>query len=219
MKTLKITAILAGVVAMVIVPTISRAQYGEEENGKGIGVLTVMSGVQGLNKNRTALGGSPFVNIPVAASLAYDLTPDWALSGEFSWLIPVRKSITLPGTFTSVERKTPNILSYAADAVFHLPFEVSNLSPYLTGGLGAMSFLKSTAADRQPQLAKTYTPFAVNFGVGTMIGLGSTRSLALQGDFREFAAFPTKSMVGLSNGSSGNTLWMERVTMGLAYRF
>jgi hypothetical protein len=217
MKTLK-TAAIAAVAALMVLPTISLAQYGNEGNRAGSGVFSILGGVQGLNKNRTTWGNNPFVDIPVVADLGYNFAPSWAAVGEFSWLIPVRRSVTENGVAVG-NRRTPDILTYQANLLYHVPFANSTLAPYVTGGVGAMSFLKNADADQQPQLLKTYTPFALNFGVGAMIGLSSTQTWALQADLREFAAFPTKSMAGLANGSSGNTLWMERATLGVAYHF
>ena len=41
----------------------------------------------------------------------------------------------------------------------------------------------------------------------------------MRADYREFAAFPSKDAEGLSDGSTADPIWMERGTLGLAYRF
>ena len=66
-------------------------------------------------------------------------------------------------------------------------------------------------------LKDSQTAFAVNFGAGTNYGLGS--HWALRADYRELAAFPSKTEAGLSTGSKADAIWMERGTLGLAYRF
>jgi Outer membrane protein beta-barrel domain len=175
----------------------------------------ILGGVQGLMSNDTALPDD-FVNIPLAASLAYHATSIFAVEGEFAWLIPVQNSVSVTSN-QSEDLKTPNVLSYQANLRAQIPVGSPSLSPYVTAGAGAMTFLSTTDADRYPQLAETQTTFAINFGLGT--GVPLTESLSLRGDFREFVAFPQDDQTGLSNGTTADPIWMPRGTFGLAYRF
>jgi len=98
-----------------------------------------------------------------------------------------------------------------------LPVSGTAWTPYLVAGVGGVSFLSNTDADRLPQLADTQNAFAINFGAGTTYGLGS--HWAVRADYREFGAFPSSDAKGLSNGNKADPIWMERGTVGLAYRF
>ena len=84
-------------------------------------------------------------------------------------------------------------------------------------GAGAVTILSNTDSDRVPQLDKSETMFALNFGAGLSYGIASR--WALRGDFRELAAFPSDHANGLSDTSGADTIWMERGTVGLEYRF
>jgi hypothetical protein len=59
--------------------------------------------------------------------------------------------------------------------------------------------------------------FALNFGAGVNYGLGPQWSV--RADFREFVAFPADDASGLSDADGADEIWMERGTLGLAYRF
>lgn len=175
--------------------------------------ISVMGGAQALDHNDTALPDH-FVNIPVVGALAYHFSPNLAAEGEFGWVIPVKQSVDL-GTSGTQDRKTPDILSYMANLRASWPR--SGWTPYLTGGLGAVTFLSSTDADRVPQLASSQTAFAIDLGAGATVGLDT--HWALRGDFRSVAAFPSKDAPGLSSSGNADTIWMERVTAGLVYHF
>jgi hypothetical protein len=54
-------------------------------------------------------------------------------------------------------------------------------------------------------------------GAGATYGLGAR--WALRGDFRSLAAFPSGDAPGLSSSGNADAIWMERVTVGLAYHF
>lgn len=176
---------------------------------------SVLGGVQGLMSNDTGLADD-FVNIPLAASLAYHVTPLFAVEGEFAWLIPVENSVNVDGNGTQ-DLSNPDVLSYQANLRANLPLGAPSLAPYLTAGLGAMTFLSADDSASYPQLASSETAFAINFGLGASIPL--TESLSLRGDFREFVAFPQDDAAGLSNGTDADPIWMPRGTVGVAYRF
>jgi opacity protein-like surface antigen len=112
--------------------------------------------------------------------------------------------------------KPPDVLTYQAGLRVRPPS--TTWSPYVAAGAGAMTFMSNTDADRLPALAKSETMFAFNFGGGAQFGLSGP--WALRADFREFVAFPSKDSEGFSdtNGNS-DPIWMERGTVGLAYRF
>jgi len=214
MQTHKHTAFAAGLVALLAIgsgfTTVARA-----EDGAKTLELSVLGGIQALNKNDTALPDD-FINVPAAVALTYGVSPTWAVQGEFSWMIPVKKSVDL-GAAGSQDRRTPNILTYQANVLARLPVASGSWAPYLTAGLGAITFLSDSESDRLPQLAESQTAFAINFGAGTSYALG--QRWALRGDLREFAAFPSNDMAGLSSAGKADPIWMERGTLGLAYQF
>lgn len=174
-----------------------------------------MGGVQGLMENDSALPDN-FVNIPIAASLGYHLTTLFALEGEFAWLIPVENSVDVQSGLTQ-DLKNPDVLTYQANVRAQLPLGTPALSPYVTAGAGAMTFLSATDSDNYPQLESSETSFAINFGLGANVPL--TESLSLRADFREFVAFPQDDAAGLSDGTEADPIWMPRGTFGLTYRF
>jgi opacity protein-like surface antigen len=174
--------------------------------------LSLMGGVQTLNQNDTALPDN-ISNIPAVGTLGYRLSRNWALEGEFSWLIPVQQQVE--GAATTQDLKTPDILAYQANVRADWP--LGPWSPYLAAGLGAVTFLSSTDANRMPQLAESQTAFAVNFGGGVAYPLKGR--WGLRADLRELVAFPASDAAGLSSGGNADPIWMERGTLGLAYRF
>jgi opacity protein-like surface antigen len=176
--------------------------------------VSVMGGLQVLNENDTALPDR-FVNIPVVATVSYNVTPILAVDGEFTWMIPVEQGVSV-GSGPSQDRRTPNILAYQANARANWPIE-GYWSPYLAVGAGAVTVLSGTDADRLPQLAESETAFALNFGAGVTYDLNPR--WALRADFREFVAFPSENAGGLSDASGADEIWMERGTVGVAYRF
>ena len=172
-----------------------------------------MGGVQALNQNDTALPDH-FVNIPAVASVAYRVTDRLAAEGEFTWLIPVKQSVDT-GSGVSKDLKTQDILAYQAG--LRLDFPVRAWTPYLAAGAGAVTFLSNSDADRVPQLDKSETAFAINFGGGVSYGLNER--WGVRADVRELVAFPSNNATGLSDASGADQIWMERGTVGLLYRF
>ena len=83
--------------------------------------------------------------------------------------------------------------------------------------MGAVTFLSNSDADRLPQLDKSQTMFALNFGAGAQVGLNAR--WGLRADFREFVAFPGKDTAGFSANGTADPIWMERGALGVAYRF
>jgi len=213
MQVLRINWLAVGAAALLGAGVTSSAARAEDDGSRV--QVSVLGGVQNLNKNDTALPDN-FVNIPAGATLSYDFSRNWGVEGEFAWLIPVKQSVDL-GVAGSQDRKTPNILSYQGSVIGRLPLSGTAWSPYVAAGLGAVTFLSNSDVDRFPQLKDSQTAFAVNFGAGTNYGLGS--HWALRADYRELAAFPSKTEAGLSTGSKADAIWMERGTLGLAYRF
>lgn len=174
--------------------------------------LSLMGGIQTLNQNDTGLPDN-IVNVPAVGTLGYRLSRNWAIEGEFSWLIPVQQQVE--GAASTQDMKTPDILAYQANLRADLP--QASWSPYLAAGLGAVTFLSNTNADVVPQLAESQTAFAINFGGGVAYPLSGR--WGLRADFRELVAFPASDAVGLSSGGNADPIWMERGTLGLAYRF
>ena len=199
-------------VSLVFVGRASKAAAEESSFGPRTEV-SLMGGVQALNKNDTALPDH-FINIPAVATVTYHVTSRLAAEGEFTWLIPVQQSVDV-GSGTTQDRKTPDVLAYQAN--LRADFPLRAWTPYLAAGAGAITFLSNTDPDRVPQLDKSETAFAINFGGGLAYPL--TERWALRGDVREFVAFPSNSAAGLSNASGADQIWMERGALGLSYRF
>lgn len=212
MKSTRSTVLAAAVASLALIGATSIA--AAQENGRASRVeVSVMGGVQALNRNDTAVPDH-FINIPTVASLTYHLTPILAVEGDFTWMIPLEQKVDL-GSGTEQKRKTPDILAYQADLRASLPSY--SWTPYLAAGVGAVTVLSNTDADRVPQLAESQTMFAINFGPGVSYGLAPR--WALRADFRELVAFPSKDAKGLSTNGNADPLWMERGTVGVAYRF
>ena len=210
MKSTSRWAILAGVIlAMAGMTSSAFAQAGSVASRSEI---SVMGGIHALNQNDTALPDG-FLNLPVVGSLTYRLTDMVALEGEFTWMIPVEQSVEISGV--TQDRKSPDILAYQASLRASRPLNA--WTPYLAAGLGAVTFLSNTDANRVPRLSESQSAFAVNFGAGLLYGLNST--WGVRADFRELAAFPSSDAAGLSTAGNADPLWMERATVGLSYRF
>jgi len=210
MKSLKGIAVVTAAVGISLVT--AGAAFAQESSTSRI-ELSVLGGIHALNKNDTALPDN-LLSVPAVASVAYQLTPNLAAEGDFTWLIPVQRSVDL-GSGVEQDRKAPDVLAYQAGVRAGLP--LSTWTPYLAAGAGAMTFMSNTDADRLPQLDKSQTMFALNFGGGAQIGLNAR--WGLRADFREFAAFPGKDTAGFSNNGTADPVWMERGTVGAAYRF
>jgi hypothetical protein len=218
MKTIRTSNIHLSVLTVIVAvlslggasPSIAQ-DYGPGQHVE----LSVMGGIQALNENDTALPDH-VLSIPAVATLTYHLTSYLAAEGEFTWMIPVEQSVEL-ASGESEDLKTPDVLAYQANLRASLPLARSSWAPYVAGGAGAVTFLSNTDEDRLPQLEDSETAFAVNFGAGVAHGI--TDSWALRADFREFVAFPADDAAGLSTDGSADEIWMERATLGLAYRF
>jgi len=206
------SAAIGAVVASLFILGAASTAAAQESFGSRTEV-SLMGGIQALNKNDTALPDR-FVNIPAVATVTYRVTPRLAAEGEFTWMIPVKQSVDV-GPGASQDRKTPDVLAYQAN--LRADFPVRNWSPYLVAGAGAVTFLSNTDADRVPQLDKSQTAFAINFGAGTTYGI--TERWALRADLRELVAFPSDGATGLADASGADQIWMERGTVGLSYKF
>jgi len=210
MKSLRVIAVVTAAVLISLVA--SAAAFAQERNTSAIEV-SVLGGVHVLNQNDTALPDH-LLSVPAVASVAYQFTPNLAAEGDFTWLIPVQRSVDL-GSGGEQDRKAPDILAYQAGVRAGLP--LSTWTPYLAAGVGAMTFLSNTDADRLPQLDKSQTLFALNFGAGAQVGLNAR--WGVRADFREFVAFPGKDAAGFSANGTADPIWMERGAVGVAYRF
>ena len=211
MKQKRIVA-MAAVLSLLIAGVSKNALA--EGGGRAPLEASVMGGFHVLNENDTAVPDR-FVNVPVVASVGYRLTSILAVEGEFGWMIPVKQSVDA-GSGQTQELKNPDILTYQAN--LRADWAASpTWSPYLVAGVGALTALSNTDPDRMPQLDRSETMFALNFGAGATYDFSPR--WALRGDFREMAAFPSHDAHGLSDASGADAIWMERGTMGLLYRF
>jgi opacity protein-like surface antigen len=175
----------------------------------------VTSGVTGFNGNDTALNET-MVNIPVVVGVSVGLSRLWAIEGDVSYFIPMKQEVELDGGGTG-DRKMPGVWSYMGNVAARMYYEDSAWAPYLTAGLGGMTFMEDLAADVQPKLVDSQTVFGMNFGLGTGYRMNESWSLRL--DFREFIAFPGDDTQGLSTAGQADPIWIERGTVGLSRRF
>jgi opacity protein-like surface antigen len=216
MKQLRIMAIAAAIAPLLFIPGAAsrvKAQAASFDVVKPF-EASVSGGIHALNENDTALPEA-FVNIPLTAAIAYNVSSIFAVEGEFSWIIPVTQKVDM-GNGETHDMKSPDVLAYQANLRAHLPTGGA-IRPYLIAGLGAVTFLSSTEPDRLPQLENSETAFAINFGTGLVYRL--TESWGVRADFRELVAFPADDATGLSQDGSADDVWMERATLGVTYGF
>jgi len=209
MKSTRSNAILGAAVALSLTASAALAQ---DHVASRLDVA-VLGGIHELSKNDTAIPDHLF-SVPVVANVSYQFTPNLAAEGDLTWLIPVTRSVDM-GAGVSADRKPPDILAYQAGVRAGLP--LTQWTPYVAAGVGAVTFLSNSGADRLPQLDKSQTMFALNFGGGAQFALNPT--WGVRADYRAFAAFPSKDAVGFSTNGSADPLWMQRGTLGVDYRF
>jgi len=209
MKSLRSIAVVTAAVLISLIA--ASAAIAQERTASRVDI-SLLGGIQALNKNDTSLPDQ-FLSVPAVATVAYQITSNFAAEGDFTWLIPVQQSVDL-GSGAKQDRKTPDILAYQAGVRAGLP--QSSWTPYLAAGAGAVTFLSNTEADRLPRLDKSQTMFALNFGGGAEVGNGRW---GVRADFRELVAFPAKDAAGFSTSGTADPLWMERGTVGVAYHF
>jgi len=212
MLSFRNTLLVGAVAALALVGAAGVAAAQSDGSASPLEV-SLLGGIQVMNKNDTALPDQ-FLEVPLVAGVTYRLTPTWAVDGEFTWMIPVQQSVDV-GAGPNQDRKTPDILAYQAGV--RASFPLSNWTPYLAAGAGAVTFLSNTDVDRLPRLSESQTAFAINFGGGASYGLAAP--WGLRADLRALVAFPADDAAGLSTGGSADPIWMERVTVGVEYRF
>jgi len=195
--------------ALILASGVAAAQSGSVSPFE----VSVLGGLQVLNQNDTAVPDH-FVNVPVVGSVLYRLSPTWAAEGEFTWMIPVQQTVSV-GSGPEQDMKSPDVLAYQAGV--RASFPLASWTPYLVGGAGAVTFLSNTDTNRVPELKESQTAFALNFGGGATVPLRAR--WGVRGDLRALVAFPASDAPGLSTGGTADPIWMERVTVGLDYRF
>ncbi len=212
MKSSRIPWVVAALASVAFFAAAAHAGSLSESGAQPV-EFSVLGGVQMLNQNDTAIPDHSF-NIPLVADVTYRLSSNWAVEGDFTWMIPVKQKVDL-GSGIQQDRKAPDLLAYQAGVRASLP--ASSWTPYLAAGAGAVTFLSSTDADRAPQLDQSKTVFAINFGGGADYALSG--SWGLRADVRELVAFPSSSDAGLSTAGQADAIWMSRAAVGLDYRF
>lgn len=188
------------------------AANASEPPGKHVEV-SVLGGIHNYSKNDTALPDN-LTGVPLVAGVSYRLTPNFAAEGEFTWFVPMKQTVDIGGGVEQ-DRKAPNSLAYQAGVRASLP--LSTWTPYLSGGVGAITFLSDTSPDRLPQLDESQTVFALSFGGGAQYPVGPR--WGLRADFREFVGFPGNDAAGLSSNGNADAIWLARGTVGVDYRF
>src|SRR6266850_2010114 len=107
MKSLEHFALVAMIASLSIAgAAAAQAEPGVSDSRIG---LSLLGGVQALNKNDTAIPDH-FINVPAVVNARYYVTPILAVEGDFTWMIPIQQSVDLGSTGTQ-DRKTPNILA------------------------------------------------------------------------------------------------------------
>jgi len=176
--------------------------------------VSLSGGVNFLNENDTAFPET-FVGIPITGAVAYRFTDSWAAEAEFSYALAIEKDVDLIGG--TVKRKSPDFMTYMANARATWPLKDQPWMPYATAGVGGITFLSDEDEKRLPALSESQTAFALDFGVGT--GYRLTPNWVLRADFVAFVAFPSDDAEGLSTDGEADPIWMERGTVGVTYRF
>ena len=212
MKGLRGTTLVAAAVSLAVLGAAAVAVAEDGPRDSQFGVF-VMSGLQALNENDTALPDN-FVNVPVVADVTYHFSRIVAVEGDFTWMVPVEQEVQM-GPGPKQEQLTPHMLAYQANVRANWP--QGGWAPYLVAGAGAATFLSDTDSNRVPAVDESQTMFAMNFGAGADIGW--TPHFALRFDFRELVAFPANDAAGLSASGEADPIWMERATLGLGYLF
>ena len=80
-----------------------------EEGKQSRAEVSVLGGMQALNSNDTAIPDH-YINVPLVAIATYRFTPQLALEGDFSWIIPISQQVDVSGSQS--DKKSPDILSY-----------------------------------------------------------------------------------------------------------
>jgi opacity protein-like surface antigen len=212
MKSSKMAWVMATLAALIVIGT-SGVAAAESEASSSPLEFSLLGGVLMLNQNDTAIPDQSF-NIPIAADVTYRLTPNWAIEGDFTWVIPLKQKLDV-GSGSEQDRRPPDVLSYQAGVRASLPSPT--WTPYLTAGAGAVTFLSNTESDRLLSLSDSKTAFGLNFGGGADYYL--TSSWGIRADLRELVAFPSKDEAGLSSNGEADAIWMSRAALGLDYRF
>src|SRR5262245_54982348 len=205
MWSLKNKWIAVAALALTLASGVAAAQSGSVSPYE----VSVLGGLQVLNENDTAVPDA-FVNVPLVGSVLYRFSPTWAAEGEFTWMIPVEQNVSM-GSGASRDMKSPDVLAYQAGV--RASFPLASWTPYLAGGVGAVTFLSNTDANRVPALKDSQTAFALNFGGGATVPLAGP--WGLRGDARALVAFPASDTPGLSTGGTADPIWMERLTVGV----
>ena len=122
MKTLRISAFVAGLLALLAADTTLTAT-ARAEGGTPQAEVSVLGGIQALNKNDTALPDQ-FINVPATAALTYHLNQIWAVEGEFTWMIPVKTSVDLGGSLGMAVLGSVGVAIYRAGMANAVPAEV-----------------------------------------------------------------------------------------------
>src|SRR5947207_6957003 len=91
--------------AAVLISIGAASSHAQESGGTGVEV-SILGGVHALNKNDTAIPDH-LLSVPAVANAAYRLTPNLALEGDLTWLIPVKQSVDL-GSGAKQDRKPPD---------------------------------------------------------------------------------------------------------------
>ena len=121
----------------------ARAANANEPPGRRIEV-SLLGGVHSVNQNDTAIPDN-MAGVPVVGAVSYQLSPNFAAEGEFTWFIPVTQSVDMGGG-VSQDRKAPDALAYQVG--LRASYPLSTWSPYLAAGAaGTRSPRRANACD------------------------------------------------------------------------
>jgi hypothetical protein len=129
----------------------------------------------GLFFTEDAGSGEPdFGNYVLGGAVAVAFNRFFAVEGEVSGALGVSQSVRFDGV--TLDRKTPNLVSYTGNVVFSVPTETA-VVPYVTGGVGGLSLLERETFG----LDSTETFLTGNIGGGVKWYAGRW---GLRGDYR-----------------------------------
>src|SRR5258705_3746895 len=91
--------------AVLVGGVVALALSGSAGDASAQGSVSLMGGVHAMNQNDTAFPDR-LVTVPLVGSVAYDLSPVFAVEVRLSWPIPVEQDVTLSSGATA-KMKSP----------------------------------------------------------------------------------------------------------------
>lgn len=157
-------------------------------------------------------GESDFLNYALGASFAVNVNRWIGLEAEGGGTVGVRQSFNV-GRTAFADHRTPSTLVYAGNVVVHPGGRDRAVVPYLTGGIGGLTFTPWNDA-KSVGIASYETFLTANVGAG--IKWFSTRHFGIRGDYR-FIAVKSRDTAPAFFGSEDR--YGHRVQAGLIFTY